>query len=107
MPENADDIEHALSIPSDIAVPAMKLVEKQNEARGDWGNPRENDMPQVPWPEVGNPALRYLLHKFTASVDAGMDLETAATSLAAHSWFEGGVAGYDHGQADARRPRAV
>jgi hypothetical protein len=107
MPENVDDIEHSLSIPSDIALPAMDLVEKQNQDRGDWGNPRDNEMPDVPWPEVGSPALRYLLHKFRASVEAGMDVETAATSLAVHSWFEGGVAGYDRGQVDARRPRAV
>lgn len=62
---------------------------------------------QPPWPELENPALQYLLHRFQASVDAGMNLPTAAASLAAHSWFEGGIANYDRGQADARRPRRV
>jgi hypothetical protein len=102
MPRNSDDIESSLIIPSDIAEPAMKLVQEQDAARGDWDNPRQGETFQPPWPERGDPALRYLLFKFDAFVDAGIDPKEAAVTLAAHAWLEGGIANYDRGQRDAR-----
>ena len=42
-----------------------------------------------------------------ANVAAGAEPEAALLQLAVLAWFEGGVAAYDQGQRDARRPRAV
>ena len=96
-------IERSLTIPSGISRPAMKQVSDQDRARGPWTSPRNGEMYQPPWPEIDNPILRYLLHKFQASVDAGMDVMGAAASLAAHSWFEGGIENYDRGRSDSER----
>jgi hypothetical protein len=85
MAQDPDDIERSLMIPENIAVPAMRLVQQQDAVRGDWDSPREGEMYQPPWPEIDNAGLRYLLHKFHACVDAGMDIRVAAASLAAHA----------------------
>jgi hypothetical protein len=47
--------------------------------------------------------LLFLLWKATASVEAGMDLRSALTQMAVHTWFEGGVENYDRGRRDATR----
>jgi hypothetical protein len=97
-----------LTIPDDIADPAIIRTEAQDADRGGrWASPRAAEQPDPPWPSLDSPVLRYLLVKAEASVSAGMDIGTALMQLAVHAWFEGGIENYDRGQADGRRPRGV
>lgn len=107
MTRTPDEIERGLTIPADIANPALEYVATQDAERGDWANPRDARQPDAPWPDADNPMLRLLLHKAQASIEAGMDIEMATLQLAVHAWFEGGVENYDRGQHDARRLRVV
>ena len=103
MTQTPDEIEAALTIPTEIADPAFKRKDEQDTQRGDWPNPRDARQPAPPWPDADDPMLRYLLHKASASVKAGMEPTTAMLQLAVHARFEGGVENYDRGQRDARR----
>ena len=102
MTPTSDEIENALIIPISIAGPLFTLQKAQDAVRGEWTSQRGTEQPNAPWPDVGSPALQYLLHKFHASVDAGMDIEVAALQLAVHCWYESGIENYDRGQSDAQ-----
>jgi hypothetical protein len=107
MSPTPNEIEAGLSLPDTIVDPALERVANQDHTRGDWTSPREATQPNPPWPDEDNPMMRFLLAKAIASVEAGMERDIAMLQLAAHAWFEGGIEGYDRGQRDARRPRAV
>lgn len=77
---------------------------EQDMARGDWPTPRTAQMPDHPWPDPDNPMLAALLHAARKNIAKGADIEAAMLQLATHSWSEGGIEGYDHGQLDARSP---
>jgi hypothetical protein len=103
MKRTSDDIEGSLIIPANIASPLLAYAQAQDATRGEWASQRGMEQPDGPWPDVDNPALQYLLHKFHASIEAGMDTEVAALQLAVHCWYESGIDNYDRGQSDARR----
>lgn len=105
--EKASAIEASLSLPAEVVDPALEKIEVADAARGGWTSPREARMPDPPWPAHDDPMLWFLIEKANASLDAGMDPSIALRQLAVHAWFEGGIDGYDRGQADARRPRAI
>lgn len=107
MERTPNEIEASLEIPTEIAEPALRRTAEQAEHRGDWPDPREARQPDAPWPAHDDPALRLLMYTAQASIEAGMKPELAMLQLAVHAWFEGGVANYDRGQRDARRPRAL
>lgn len=109
MDQRPDDnaIEASLRVPEDMAQEIFADIEAQDAVRGDWPSPRDADQPEAPWPSPDSAALRYLIWKATASLEAGMDPRTAIVTLAAHAWFEGGIVNYDRGQRDGRRPRSV
>lgn len=104
---SASDIEASLALPAATVDAAMARAEEQDRRRGSWPSPRAAAMPNPPWPHRDSAMLKFLLAKARASIDAGMDIDTALLQLATHAWFEGGIEGYDRGQADARRPRAT
>jgi hypothetical protein len=106
MTPTPDEIEQAIRVPEQIAMPAFARKDQQDAERGDWPSPRDSQQPAPPWPGEDDPMLRLLLHRAIASLDAGMDLKPALLQLAVHAWFEGGVENYDRGQRDARRPRS-
>lgn len=107
MTPTPNDIEGSLNVPDQIADPMLAAKDQQDADRGDWPSPRDHRQPEPPWPAEDNPVLRYLLWTAKASVAAGMDPEVAMLQLAVHTWFEGGIAGHDGGQRDARRLRSV
>ncbi|UFN45184.1 hypothetical protein [Nocardioides okcheonensis] len=75
----------------------------QDMKRGEWPTPRTAEMPNPPWPSPNNLMLAALLHDARSSLASGMSVEAVLLQLATHSWFEGGLDGYDTGQHDARR----
>lgn len=80
---------------------AWNHVSEQDRRRGPWVSPRRGEMPEPPWPATDNPVLWALLDQARHHViEKGWD--AALLHLATHSWFEGGIEGYDRGQRDAR-----
>ena len=101
------DDDPPVDIPADVVLPAIRDAMRQDTARGAWDSPRAASPSDPPWPREDNPILTLLLWKYRANVAAGAEPEAALLQLAVLAWFEGGVAAYDQGQRDARRPRAV
>lgn len=75
---------------------------EQDMARGPWPTQRTGKMPNPPFPDPANPILKALLHDAHKKLASGADAEVTLAHLAVHAWFEGGIEGYDRGQADAR-----
>lgn len=69
--------------------------------RGGWPTPRTAKMPEPPWPSPDNPMLAALLHDARKNL-ADLGVDAAMIQLATHSWFEGGIEGYDRGLRDAQ-----
>lgn len=97
-----DEIEVSIELPESVLYAVVTETARQDSDRGDWGSPRAGQQPDAPWPATNSPIFAYLLLKATASIAAGMPVRDACITLAAHSWFEGGVENYDRGQVDAR-----
>ena len=96
-----------LDIPADVVLPAIRAAMSQDTVRGAWESPRASRPPAPPWPREDDPILVLLLWKYRANLAIGANPEAALLQLVELAWFEGGVAAYDQGQRDARRPRPV
>lgn len=83
-------------------IAAAEHAEEQDKSRGDWPNPRDTEQPNFPWPPQDDPILAALMASARTNVKE-LGFDAAMIQLAVHCWFEGGIAGYDRGQADARR----
>lgn len=81
----------------------VEEVQRQDAARGDWPSPRKAEMPNPPYPDPDSAVMEFLVHQAMGKIAEGEDIFSAVTYLAAHSWFEGGIEGYDRGRADAVR----
>jgi len=97
-----DEIEASIQLPASVLDAVVAETARQDVDRGDWASLRVAQQPDAPWPATHSPIFAYLLLKATASIAAGMPVRDACITLAAHSWFEGGVENYDRGQVDAR-----
>lgn len=97
-----DEIEAAIQLPKRVLDAVLTETTRQDVDRGDWPSPRTAQQPDAPWPATNSPIFAYLLQKASASIAAGMPVREACITLAAHSWFEGGIENYDRGQVDAR-----
>lgn len=97
-----DEIEASIELPQSVLDAVVTEMTRQDVDRGDWASPRTALQPDVPWPATSSPIFAYLLLKAAASIAAGMPVREACITLAAHSWFEGGIENYDRGQVDAR-----
>lgn len=87
---------------------AVALAKRQDAERGAWPSSREGaTQPNPLFPSADNPILAYLLAAANGAVDAGEDVAVTTLHLAVHAWFEGHIEGYDRGQQDARRLKAV
>ena len=79
---------------------AQTYTWEQDMRRGDWPTPRTAKMPEPPWPSADNAMLAALLHD-ARKIAAKLGVDAAMLQMATHSWFEGGIEGYDRGQRDA------
>lgn len=91
----------AVSKSEDLWKAAETYTWEQDMRRGPWPTQRTAIMPNPPWSAHDNPMLEALLDRAHDDIESH-GLETALLQLAVHCWFEGGIEGYDRGQADAR-----
>lgn len=93
-----DEIEAAIQLPESLLDAVVTEMTRQDVERGGWASPRTAQQPDAPWPATDSTIFTYLLQKAAASIVAGMPVREACVTLAAHSWFEGGVENYDREQ---------
>jgi hypothetical protein len=97
-----EEIEASIELPEGVLDAVLTEMTRQDVDRGEWVSPRTAQQPDPPWPATSSPIFAYLLQKAAASIAAGMPVRDACITLAAHSWFEGGIENYDRGEVHGR-----
>lgn len=102
------DFDEAL--PQGLMNKVQEYLCVQAERRGGQPTPRTlavatspTELATPPFPEVGNPMMSFLVLSAERQLETGLPVRNVLVHLAAHSWMEGHVEGFDHGYAHPER----